>query len=290
MGHAVLIQNPTSIYDDAHGLHYQFPRRYLRAIEAAIGDWVIFYEGRQGAFGFTHVQQVTGVRPDPARADHFYADLDPVTALQFERLVPRARPDGRLYESTLAPSGGNNMAAVRRLSPADFAAIVNEGLRELPDIDAHPREGPLFGMEEEAPAFTVDRIRVLTNRTARDAAFSRIVRRAYGGRCAVSGLRLRNGGGRAEVQAAHIRPVAHGGPDVVRNGLALSGTLHWMFDRGLISVADDHAILVSHNKVDLPTLERLIHPSRRLLLPDAPRDRPHPDYLRWHREEVFGRA
>jgi hypothetical protein len=37
-------------------------------------------------------------------------------------------------------------------------------------------------------------------------------------------LQIINGGGRTEVQAAHIRPVAAGGSDSVRNGLALSGT------------------------------------------------------------------
>ncbi len=290
MAHAVLIQNPKSIYNDAHGLHYHFPKMYLGTLRRAVGDWVIFYEGKRGAFGYTHVQKVVGIRRDPARADHFYADLDPASALQFERLVPRTRPDGTRYESGLAPVAGNNTLAVRTLLPADFAAIVNEGLRELPDIDAHPRTGPLHGLEEEVAAFTIDRRRVLTSRTDRDAAFARMVRRAYGGRCAISGLTLRNGGGRAEVQAAHIRSVAHGGPDVVANGLALSGTLHWMFDRGLLTVAEDHSVIISHNKVDLDTVARLIHPSRRLMLPEDPRDQPHSDHLRHHREEVYGRA
>ena len=31
-----------------------------------------------------------------------------------------------------------------------------------------------------------------------------------------------NGGGRSEVQAAHILAVADGGPDIVQNGIALS--------------------------------------------------------------------
>jgi putative restriction endonuclease len=42
----------------------------------------------------------------------------------------------------------------------------------------------------------------------------------------MTGLRIFNGSGRAEVQAAHIRPVADNGPDSVRNGLALSSTIH----------------------------------------------------------------
>jgi len=29
------------------------------------------------------------------------------------------------------------------------------------------------------------------------------------------------------------------GPDIVNNGIALSGTTRWMFDRGLIALSDD---------------------------------------------------
>lgn len=291
--HAVFIQNPASIYDDAHGQWYNFPRQYLGMVTETVGDWVVFYEGKRGAFGYTHVQKVIGVRPDPAIEGRFYADLDPREMLDFETIVPRKRPDGTMYESSLPALRGNNTAAVRRLSQADFAAIVNAGLQEVPDIDAHPREGPLHSIQpglslhDQAP-FTPDRRQILTSRPARDAAFARMVRRAYGGRCAISGLRLRNGGGRAEVQACHIKPVKAGGPDVVRNGIALSGTLHWMFDRGLIKVADDHSLLISHNKVDLPTVERLVNPAMRLMLDDVdPRHHPHPDYLRWHREQDY---
>ncbi|CTQ49569.1 HNH endonuclease [Jannaschia donghaensis] len=289
MSHAVLIQNPQSIYDDAHGQWYNFPKQYLGMMQEVVGDWVVFYEGRRGAFGYTHVQKVIDIRPDPHVKDRFYADLDLREMLDFEARVPRKRPDGRLYESNLPTgSGGNNTAAVRRLSDADFAAIVNEGLREVADIDAHPRTGPLRQMAEDQAAFATDRRHILTSRPARDAAFARMVRRAYKGRCAISGLRLRNGGGRAEVQACHIRSVRDGGPDVVRNGIALSGTLHWMFDRGLIRVADDHSLLISHNKVDLPTIERLVNPQMRLMLDDVdPRHCPHPDYLRWHREKDY---
>ncbi len=66
----------------------------------------------------------------------------------------------------------------------------------------------------------------------------------------MTGLKIINGGGRTEVQAAHIRPVPDRGPDSVRNGLALSGTVHWMFDRGLISIDDDYSLIVAERGVD----------------------------------------
>ncbi|MGS4948123.1 HNH endonuclease [Meridianimarinicoccus sp. RP-17] len=76
-----------------------------------------------------------------------------------------------------------------------------------------------------------------------------------------------------------------------RHGLALSGTLHWMFDRGLISVAEDgHTILVSRNKVPGDVVDRLLSSDGKLFRPEDPRNSPHPENLRWHRENVFGNA
>jgi putative restriction endonuclease len=85
---------------------------------------------------------------------------------------------------------------------------------------------------------------ILVNRKIRDASFRRQVCDAYDNICAVTKFRIVNGGGKAEVQAAHIWPVAAGGPDVIQNGIALSGTAHWLFDRHLISLTDDYRLLV----------------------------------------------
>jgi putative restriction endonuclease len=114
----------------------------------------------------------------------------------------------------------------------------------------------------------------------------RAVRAAYDNRCAISGIRLINGGGRPEVQAAHIKPVASNGPDSIRNGLALSGTLHWLFDRGLVSVSDDHEILVAEKHVPDQVL-RMLNANRKLITPAEASLRPNPRYLKFHRENVF---
>ncbi len=63
----------------------------------------------------------------------------------------------------------------------------------------------------------------------------------------------------SEAQAAHIWSTASGGPDVVQNGIALSATVHWLFDRHLISLTDDYWILVSHNKVPSELRTLLCH-------------------------------
>ncbi|MBU2981631.1 HNH endonuclease [Lentibacter algarum] len=305
MANAVFIQNPNSIYDDAPGVAYHFPKRYLRMVEEAIGDWVVIYEGKKGALGYTSVIKLASVVADPQKEGHYFAYYERGTEWQFEQVVPRNNIFGTAFEASLrgadgrAISGGASVSAVRRLSFAEFSEIVTAGLKPLEGADALPREAaqvasePLFEFAEAQQPFTgaelIDiRENILSSRPKREASFARNVKAAYKGRCAISGLDLRNGGGRAEVQAAHIRPVADMGPDIVVNGLALSGTLHWMFDRGLISVGENYEILVSDNKVPADVKTRLICPTGKLHLPDNPRDHQHPAYLKYHREHIYG--
>jgi len=99
----------------------------------------------------------------------------------------------------------------------------------------------------------------------------------------VTGLCIRNGGGRPEVDAAHIWSVEDGGPDVVNNGLALSKTVHWLFDRGLIGVRDDYSLVVSHNKLP-ETMRGLLAPQEQLIrLPRDKRHWPSPRFIAIHR-------
>lgn len=294
----VLLHKPGSPYDDEPDAVYDFPRAYLRAVEEAMGDWVIYYEPvKAGHRGYFAVARISRVIEKPGVPGRYLALIEPGSFLPFDVDVPRlahGRPMERaLSEPDGTPKrGGVVQSAVRRLPEDEFAAIVNVGLPEdLEEIEARRYDPARSEVDEPAAAFERPVVERLMRRPYRDLAFRRRVRAAYGYRCAMSGLRLRNGGGRPEVQAAHIRPVLHGGSDAVRNGLALSGTLHWMFDRGLISVAEDcETILVSRNKVPDEVANRLIRPGCRLLLPSDPRDAPHPNNLRWHRENVFGQG
>ncbi len=306
MANAIFIQNPQSIYDDVPGEVYHFPKRYLSSVEKTVGDWVILYQGRQGAFGYTAIQKISAVREDISKPGHYFADVEAGSLFDFETLVPRQNQKGIAFEKSLrgptgAPmSGGHNVSAVRSISIGEFQKIVDYGMCEIPDVSAIPRTGPKEfepaleqHFSEGQTAFDhsyseTTREKVLTSRLKRDASFSRMVRRAYGNRCAISGLELSNGGGRPEVEAAHIKPVSACGPDIVINGIALSGTIHWMFDRGLITIADDYSIVVSHNKVPSEAADRLIRSDRKLYLPAEERDHPHPVFLKYHREHVFG--
>lgn len=293
----VLLHKADSIYEDEPDVVYDFPRNYLMAALEGVGDWAIYYEPfKAGPRGYFAVAKIKEVIPKPGTDGRYLALIEPGTYLPFDHEVPRLI-DGRPLESSLmAPDGspakgGAQQLAVRRLPEAEFAAIIGKGLPS--NLERQQEERYLvaaYALEEEAAPFERPVVERLTSRPYRDVAFRRKVREAYDYRCAISGLRLRNGGGRPEVQVAHIRPVEKQGSDAVRNGLALSGTLHWMFDRALLSVADDLSILVSRNKVPTDVIDRLIVPDGKLRLPERQQDWPHPANLRWHRENVFGQV
>ena len=296
---AVFDTKPNSGYDDAfHQYHFPTRSNYMAAALAAQGDWVVLREPQRngGRRAYVAVAKVLDVRPDPLRSDHAYAMLDDY--LPFDAPVPFVGHDGywetplRAIEDASRVGAGVQGRAMRPLDDADFAAIVLAGLSQTLEPANARRLGPPEGFGDGEVPFTFDappveqarRIEaMLVNRKIRDANFRRQVCEAYDDRCAVTGLRIINGGGRSEVQAAHIWPVGDGGPDVVQNGIALSGTIHWLFDRHLISLTDDYRLLVSHNKVPSELRGLFANQMDRIHLPTVPRLRPHPAYVARHR-------
>jgi putative restriction endonuclease len=297
MAFGVFIHRSDSIYDDTPAERYQFPRQYLERAQACVGDWIIYYEPRKvaGTRGYYATAKVEQIIPDPLAPGMYLAQIEPGSYLDFATPVPFADENGPIERGVLNDVGrisGRAQAAVRGLSPADFSRIISVGLDDenplLPRTDAIEIEPAL--REERAPFIfeeARERVASLVSRVVRDRVFRRIVLRAYDERCAVTGLKLINGGGRAEVEAAHIRPVEANGPDIVSNGIALSGTAHWMFDRGLIGLDDDLSILVSRQANDPDSIRSVINVTGHALIPAREADRPHLQFVRWHREHCF---
>ena len=211
MAKAIFTSKISSSYDDLPEERYHFPRTYLKAATAAIGDWIVYYEPRRpsdspsstgGRQSYFATARVVDIRPDPKLPDHYYADI--ADYLEFDRPVP-FQENAFYYESGLQKDDGST----------------NKGR---------------FG--------------------------------------------------RPEAQAAHIRPVAASGPDSLRNGVALSSTFHWMFDRGLVSIDDDYSLLLKRDSIPDCVLS-LVNADRRLRLPTQAIHHSHPRYLEYHREHVF---
>lgn len=297
MGHCVFMLRPDSIYDDSPAEQYQFPKQYLGRAREAAGDWIVYLEPKklQDSRGYFAIARVQAIIPDPKAPGMFLAMIEPGSYLDFSRPVPFSDHDGPIERGLINEQGrlsGRAQAAVRPVSPMDFLRIIERGLDQPDDIlPRHDDPEPAPGLAEIQAPYVLEverqRLQQLTSRVARDRVFRRIVLRAYDERCAITGLKFINGGGRAEVDAAHIRPVAENGPDIIHNGIALSGTAHWMFDRGLISLSNDFEILVSRQVNDIDSVKSFINKSGRAILPQRPADRPHPRFLDWHREHCF---
>jgi putative restriction endonuclease len=295
MTFGVFIHRSDSIYEDSPAERYQFPSQYLGRVEACVGDWIIYYEPRkaQESRGYFAIAKVQQVIPDPGISGMYIAVIEPGSYLDFINPVAFSNSEGLVERGLLNEHGkisGRAQSAVRSIAPADFNRITELGLAE--DTVSLPRVETTVGMQEQPqPAFVYEqersRVASLTSRIVRDRVFRRTVLKAYDSRCAVTSLKLINGGGRAEVEAAHIRPVEANGPDIVSNGLALSGTAHWMFDRGLIGIASDHEIMISRHVNDTDGVRAMINKTGRLLLPARISDQPHPHFLQWHREYRF---
>lgn len=289
MAKAIFTIKAASGYDDRPEEQYHFPKTYLNQVNRAVGDHIIYYEPRRsdGRQVYFATAKVTAVVPDKTIPDHYYALI--ADYLDFDQPIPFSE-NGFYYESGLQKSDGSTNKgafgrAVRTVPDEEFDLIVRAGFASELSSSESEISSPT-GLEEPITQFQRPVIEMTVSRLFRDRAFTKAVRLAYGNRCAVSGLMLINGGGRPEVQAAHIRPVASNGPDAVRNGLALSGTFHWMFDRGLISVSDDYRLLISDSKVPEQAMN-MLNKDMKLILPSDRSMYPDPYYLRFHRENFF---
>ena len=286
-------------YDDDIIRHYHFPNRYLTEAQHTLGDWIVYREPQRGAGrrGYVAVARVTRIEPDSSKPRFSYAHV--ADFLAFDSVVPLRRSSS-FYEDRLNqvqnPSrigAALQGKSIRTISDREFGAITRAGLNETLDpknairveLDSRHADGNVLalvgGTIEEQERHVVQ---MLVNRKIRDAAFRRSVVDAYDNRCAVTRLRIINGRDKAEVQAAHIWSVKDGGPDIVQNGLALSATCHWLFDRHLISLTDDYGLLVSHNKVPNELRSLFAQQLDRIHLPTDKNLWPHHAYVARHRE------
>lgn len=294
---AVFTTKVTPSYDDLPEVRYHFPRTYLNQVRQAVGDHIVYYEprrssrelssrgGRQSYFG---VARVTNVIEDTNLTDHFYALVD--NYLDFARPVPFSE-GAECYESILQKDDGSTNKgafgrAVRNIPDYEYDQILKSGFAPTFIEQAAARDNAAQSLSEPSTPFNRPIVEMTVMRPFRERSFMHNVRAAYTNRCAITGLRLINGGGRPEVQAAHIQPVAAMGPDSIRNGLALSGTIHWMFDRGLISIGDDYKILIAKNHVPDDAV-RLLNQSGMINLPNDSTLHPNAHFLKFHRDEIF---
>ncbi len=300
--HSVFDYKFNSVYDDDITNRYHFPKQYLKQAEQSEGDWILYRQPtRGGGKGeYIAVARVVAIELHPSKQGHYYARMADFRS--FAQPVPLRPIDGSPYEyliKNVHPSKyGLTLRgkSVRYISEADFRAICHASLDFIInsanaigyEVDLLPTDQELLEFVA-APSQEQERlaVQILANRKLRDVAFRKTVLDAYDNRCAVTGWRIINGGGKAEAQAAHILPIKENGPDFVRNGIALSATAHWLFNQHLISLTDDYDLLIASDKV--PSELRNIFPreKQRIHLPKSRHFWPHPGYVQQHREKYI---
>lgn len=306
----VLASKPFSKYADT-ATSYEFPAQYLKWFEPLKHGEPIFaviYEpldrgrGRKGFVGWASITEPptpTGTRSNTGQAlwvarytDRFHEfqgtvprDVmgDPIEA--WLRAVPPEHRDVRT-------SG----ASIRGLAPNDLSRIL-----EIAFAGEVARPSPYPTMESVPPELRVaERARRLVEIADRDTRFREQVVAAYEWRCALTGLttgRLGMGRSSGLIDAAHIRPVAESGQDIVGNGIAFTPTIHRLFDAGLFTVvpsSDGGLEVLSSPQLDSTMVEvpeRGTHvpvtDGLRLLLPNDRALRPDRRFVEYHRTNKF---
>jgi putative restriction endonuclease len=134
------------------------------------------------------------------------------------------------------------------------------------------RSGPVFGDPRLAPYRLGQR------------SFQAVVLNAYHRQCAISGTHIS-----PVLQAAHIQPVTSGGEHRLDNGLLLRSDVHTLFDRGYLGVDPRYRLRVSPRlREEFGNGEQFYARDGHVIdLPDRRADRPQPEFLEWHLDEVF---
>lgn len=143
-------------------------------------------------------------------------------------------------------------------------------------------------------------IRTTREYKLRNRAFKQVVREVYDYRCAICGLKIYSPNTlNWEIEAAHIVPHKDNGKDDILNGIALCHLHHWAFDVGWFTLKDNLTILASEKIKNLPTdfgllgnydfIRQLKNSNQRISLPKEKAVHPHPNAIKWHRENIFNR-
>lgn len=167
--------------------------------------------------------------------------------------------------------------------PSALSAAVHELLEEnFPETLHQDIKDAIGFVEPEAAPQTSQRRR-------RDPNFRNAVLVAYQYRCAMCGLDLRVGTVSVGLDAAHIKWHQARGPDSVNNGMTLCTLHHKLLDFGAFTIAPDHRVLVSEHVNGSRAVDEVLmrHHGVSVSVPRRPDEHPNPEFLDWHRREVF---
>lgn len=304
------MSKPQSAYADT-STSYEFPAQYLKWFEPlSRGEPIIaiLYEphsrgsGRQAFVGWASISK------PPTRSLRNTSSGRPLWEVVYDDRVHEfgapVRRDiaGEPIEGWLRAVTAEHRdirtsgRSVRPLDDVDLARILQLGFGGAQDATLLYPERP----EHLAESLVADRTRRLVSTLERTSRFREGVVQAYQFRCAVTQFSagiLPQGRVTSLIEAAHIRPVADRGPDNLTNGVAMTPTVHRLFDAGLFtirSVSDGGLQVQVSNALDRRMISSPDGTSRielndgvRLVLPSDPGAWPSLDQIQYHQRRVF---
>jgi hypothetical protein len=113
--------------------------------------------------------------------------------------------------------------------------------------------------------------------------FRSFILNSYNGKCAVTGkvIKWKNFN---NLEAAHIKPNAHGGPFLPSNGICMSKNIHWAFDKGFFTINNDLTIKVHPEIVGSELNE---YDGKKIYEPSESFFKASPKYLDYHRKNIY---
>jgi putative restriction endonuclease len=278
---------------------YEFPRRYLKEFSRVGNTDVValIYEPKRqnGRRAYVAWAPITGepIETSPGTFTVRFGE----GLMSFNSPVPfvvNGSPVEHRLRS-LSPRGYGSALqgrAVRQIPAENALEILAMGMAVGPADYFWNAEGVSAADDSSA------RQRQIVTRLSRDARFRDAVLKGWGYRCAVSGLTAGpNPASRLSglVEAAHVRPVGAGGPDVIENGICLSPTVHRLFDAGLFTIRRDGDVLRVATSPQLRP-EMVISPNgarlcvvdgAQLLAPAHALSRTSDEFLKFHERSIF---
>ena len=296
----VLMSPSSSAYDDRL-TSYQFPVRYLPFFDPLTEGaemLAIIYEprgnpliGRVAYVGWATIKGLPSAESIDGKIRYRVEFTEPIH--EFKWPVPREIA-GVPIERWLRkfPKGRTRNTATRGRAVRSIAV---EEIEEILRIGAPDSLGAPLGQASGKSSTQCDHdspTRHLVSQLRRSERFKSQVLRAYDYRCAVSGLS--SAGVDGIVEAAHIKGVGrpHYGPDDVANGIALTPTLHRLFDRRLFSFQfhnEDLLVVISKRLLPEMVCDVLagsalpLLPRQKVRIPRASAFQPHRRYVDYHR-------
>lgn len=242
---------------------------------------------------FFHYSPKSGPLNSAVNLSLFNCMRDGEPVLVLKQLTDKLSPKGTTYKilglgliEDFDPS--ERLFRIRQVTMDQFQARVDPS-NLLPD-DLIETALQLEALEAWSPFVSEDRAVYQVAKVKRDAAFRKIVLENYSQSCAVTKTRFAYSR-LFEAQAAHIIGKDVNGTDDPRNGISLSHTTHWAFDKGIFTISDQFEVLVHPRAfdADLNNFQILECNRHKITLPSDESNYPHQDALRWHRDEVYGK-